>query len=66
MDKANIEMVSAVNPEVGQILWQPVMMVPVNSPDRQHNYTGMKVIAIRMFSAVCIILGIASIGVQVN
>ena len=68
MDKTNnVEILCPANPEGGEIVWQPVMMVPVNSRlDRPLNYPGMKVIAVRIFSAICIILGIASIGVQVN
>jgi hypothetical protein len=68
MDKTNnVEILCPANPDGGEIVWQPVMMVPVNSRlDRPLNYPGMKVIAVRIFSAICIILGIASIGVQVN
>jgi hypothetical protein len=66
MDKTKIEIVTPVNPEGGNILWQPVVMVPVDTPYRPAlNYPGMKVLAIRIFSALCIFLGIASIGVQV-
>nr|CAH0100509.1 unnamed protein product [Daphnia galeata] len=60
---------TSVNPDGGRILFQPVMMVPVNTTGaatgRQINYPKMKVIAIRIFSAICIVLGIASIGVQI-
>ena len=71
IDKASsIKIMTSVNPDGGRILFQPVMMVPVNTTGaaigRQINYPRMKVIAIRIFSAICIVLGIASIGVQVS
>ena len=73
IDKASsIKIMTSVNPDGGKILFQPVMMVglPVNTTGaatgRQINYPRMKVIAIRIFSAICIVLGIASIGIQVS
>ena len=71
IDKASsIKIMSSVNADGGRILFQPVMMVPVNTTGavtgRQINYPKMKVIAIRIFSAICIVLGIASIGVHVS
>lgn len=66
MDKTKVKIASPVNPEGSTILWQPVLMVPVDTPDSPAlNYPGMKVMAIRIFAILCIFLGIASIGVQV-
>ena len=42
-----------------------LLMEPV-VPNQQLNYPGIKFIAIRVFSAVCIILGVLSICIQVS
>ena len=46
------------------IIWQPVAMASIKS-DPKSRYPGMKTISIKVFSSFCIILGLASIGVQV-
>jgi hypothetical protein len=51
----------------GANVWQPVMMAPVNRDERKSNkYPGMQNIVINVFSGFCIVLGLASIGVQVK
>ncbi|XP_046463186.1 uncharacterized protein LOC124209286 [Daphnia pulex] len=57
----------------GAIVWQPVTMGPNGHPNnnvvtdgrKPANYPGMPTIAINIFSACCILLGVASIGVQI-
>ena len=50
----------------GANIWQPVMMAPVNKDERKSKYPGMHNIVINVFSGFCIVLGLASIGVQVK
>lgn len=55
---------TSTNPS-GSFVWQTVMMGPIQNPVHQLNYPHMKVTSIRIVSAACTTLGIASIGVQV-
>ena len=50
----------------GANVWQPVMMAPVKRDERKSKYPGMHNIVINVFSGFCIVLGLASIGVQVK
>ena len=50
----------------GANVWQPVMMAPVKRDEHKSKYPGMQYLVINVFSTFCIILGIASIGVQVK
>lgn len=58
----------------GAIVWQPVTMGPNGHPNnnvvtdgrKPAKYPGMPTITINIFSACCILLGVASIGVQVK
>jgi hypothetical protein len=74
MNRPN-EFVSASYPSGdGAIVWQPVMLGPNGHPNnnvvtdgrKPAKYPGMPTIAINIFSACCILLGVASIGVQVK
>ena len=47
------------------IILQPVVVPMMETGVRQVNYPAMKVLSIRIFSSASIILGFASIGIQV-
>jgi trimethylamine:corrinoid methyltransferase-like protein len=48
------------------MVWQPVMMAPMKTDVRKSRYPSMQTTVINIFSAICIFLGVASIGVQVS
>lgn len=66
MNRPN-EVASAGHPSGdGANVWQPATMDAVKTDDGRVKYPGMQTTIIKVFSVICIIMGVASVVVQVK